>query len=93
MKYNIGFSDEFELPRTEFLLHSVKEIEAKLIEWCKENKYSQGDSYDVRITKKGKWTVSYSNDYPMQHGDGNEFILTPEEFEQAMNTKPTTHEQ
>ena len=70
----------YDLPRTEFLLHAVKKIEQQLIAWFKENKYSQGDYYSVRITKKGKWEVSYSNDYPMQHGDGKSHILTEDEF-------------
>ena len=81
MRYSIpnGIGD-YELPRTEFLLHKVKKIEAQLIAWCKDKKYSQGDSYSVRITASGKWEVSYSNDYPMQHGNGKAYILTEEEF-------------
>ena len=74
----------YKLPRCEFLLHQTKTIEDKLVEWFKENKYSQGDSYSVRITNKGKWEVSYSNDYPMQHGSGKSHILTEEEFMKAM---------
>lgn len=77
---------EYDLPRTEFLLHQVKQIELKLIKWCKETKYSQGDSYSVRVTNKGKWEVSYSNDYPMQHGDGKSYILTEEEFLTAIKS-------
>lgn len=75
--------DYYVLPRTEFLLHHVKKIEEQLIQWCKVNKYSQGDSYSVRVTSKGKWAVSYSNDYPLQHGSGQEFVLTEEEFRTA----------
>lgn len=60
-----------------------KEIESKLISWCKNTHYSQGDGYSVRVTKKGKWAVRYTNDYPMQHGGGREFILTEQEFEEA----------
>lgn len=60
-----------------------KNIEAKLIAWCKQ-KYSQGDSYNVRVTNKGKWCVSYSNDYPMQHGNGEEFVLIEQDFIDAM---------
>jgi hypothetical protein len=78
-------TDKLQLPRTEFLLIRVKEIEQKLIEWCKKTHYSQGDSYYVRVTKKGKWAVKYSNDYPMQHGDGQEYILSEQDFENAMN--------
>jgi hypothetical protein len=77
-----------DLPRTEFLLRRVKEIESGIIEWYKKNHYSQGDGYSVRITKKGKWAVSYSNDYLMQHGDGQEYILTEQDFLAAtINTK------
>lgn len=61
----------------------MREIKMKLIAWCKENKYSQGDTYSAGITSKGKWAVSYSNDYPLQHGFGKVFILTEEEFKQA----------
>lgn len=82
------FSDHaggyYKLPRCEFLLHKVKQIESKLIEWYKQHHYSQGDSYTVSITKKGKWQVSYSNDYPMQHGRGRSHILSEEEFLEAM---------
>ena len=83
-KVNGIYSDHaggyYQLPRCEFLLHNVKSIEEKLLTWYKENKYSQGDSYNVRVTNKGKWAVSHSNDYLMQHGDGKEHILTEEEF-------------
>lgn len=71
---------KFTLPRCEFLLHSVKKIEDQLIAWCKDKKYSQGDDYSVGITAKGKWKVSYSNDCPLQHGTGEVYILTDEEF-------------
>jgi hypothetical protein len=72
--------DYFVVPRTEFLIHQLKTIENKIIEWYKKTHYSQGDSYSVRITGKGKWAVRYSNDYPMQHGSGKEHILTEEDF-------------
>jgi hypothetical protein len=78
---------KFTIPRTEFLLHQTKRIEAKLIKWFKENKYSNGDDYSVRITKKGKWAVSYSNDYPMQHGSGQEYVLTESDFIEAIKSK------
>lgn len=67
-----------------FMSKQAKEIEQKIILWCKEKHYSSGNSYDVRITAKGKWAVKYSNDYPMQHGDGKEFILTEDDFLEAM---------
>ncbi len=71
------------LPRTEFLLIRCKKIEIALIEWCKEKKYSQGDDYYVGINKQGKWFVGYTNDYPLQHGEGKEYILTEQEFKEA----------
>jgi len=78
--------ERFTLPRCEFLLHHVKEIERKLIAWCKDEKYSQGDDYTVFITAKGKWGVMYSNDYPMQHGDGESFILSEDDFKRIMKS-------
>ena len=62
----------------------IQEIIQKVLEWYKKNHYSQGDNYDVRITKKGKWAVRHSNDYPMQHGYGKEVVLTEDEFLEAM---------
>jgi len=61
-----------------------EEIHEKLIEWCKKYKYPQGDDYYAGMTKTHKWYVGYSNDYPMQHSRGKKFILTPEEYNQAM---------
>jgi len=78
------YPDDYILPRTEFLLHHVKSIEQKLIAWYEKNKYNQGDSYSVAITKKGKWMVSHSNDYPMQHGYGKSHVLSESEFQDAM---------
>ncbi len=84
MKYNKGLSDEFDLPRTEFLLRQVKIIEERLLDWYKKNKYSQGDDYDVRVTSKGKWCVSHSNDYPLQHGGGNQHVFSEAEYIEAV---------
>lgn len=84
-KYAIPHSmDYYIIPRGEWLLHQVKEIESKLLKWYKENKYDQGDSYSVLITRKGKWKVSHSNDYPMQHGDGSSHTFSDEDFASAM---------
>lgn len=85
--YPDGAGGYYRLSRCEFLLHKAKTVEAKLLEWYRENKYSQGDSYSVRITNRGRWEVSYSNDYPMQHGHGSSHVLTEEEFAQAMAGK------
>lgn len=67
----------------------LEHIISAIIRWYKENHYSQGDGYYVRITKKGKWEVSYTNDYPMQHGDGQSHILSEEDFVSATNIKPS----
>ena len=85
-KYQIPHTMDFYIiPRTEFLLNKVKEIESNLLRWYKENKYDQGDSYTVSITKKGKWHVSHSNDYPMQHGSGSGHTFSEDDFLEAMN--------
>ena len=84
-KYRIPHTmDYYILPRTEWLLHQVKEIEKKLLKWYEENKYNQGDSYSVTINRDGKWKVSHSNDYPMQHGSGNSHTFSDEDFAAAM---------
>lgn len=70
----------FEIPATEHLLRQVQKIEAQIIKWYKENKFSQGDSYSVRVSNKGKWIVSYENDKPMEHGSGESYVLTEEDF-------------
>ena len=36
---------------------TINKIEEKIIKWCKEEKYNQGDSYYVFISKNGKWCV------------------------------------
>jgi len=41
--------------------------------------WTQGDDYFATETKTGKWRVGYTNDYPMQHGNGEEMML-PQEF-------------
>jgi hypothetical protein len=84
-KYRIPSTmDYYILPRTEWLLHQVKEIERKLLKWYEENKYNQGDSYSVTICRNGKWKVSHSNDYPMQHGAGGSHIFSDGDFAAAM---------
>ena len=51
-----------------------KEKEQFLISLAKEY-YTQGDSYYAYKNKKGKWHFGYSNDYPLQHGSGDNMIL------------------
>lgn len=78
-----GFK-RFTIPEGQFLLHRVKLIEKKLIEWYKKNRYNQGDDYSVIINDSGQWEVSHSNDYPLQHGAGGKVVLTHEQFMEAM---------
>ena len=74
------YGDEYILPRTEFILHKVKTIENKLLIWYKENIYNQGDSYSVGINRHGRWEVSHSNDFELQHGRGGKHVFSEEEF-------------
>lgn len=37
--------------------------------------YPQGDNFYATRTKTGKWRVGYTNDYPLQHGGGEEMML------------------
>lgn len=69
--------------RCEWLVRHVKRIEYALIDWHKEHVYSQGDSYQAFVLDDGRWAVSYSNDYPLQHGSGQTHIFTPAEFKEA----------
>ena len=59
--------------KKEFLLNLIKEY------------YPQGDSYYANQTKKGKWKYGYSNDYPLQHGPGESFIIPDEIVEILIN--------
>lgn len=61
-----------------------EEIKEKLIEWYKKKYYSQGDDYSCGKDTNGKWWVSYSNDYPMQHGSGKLRILTNSDYKEAI---------
>jgi hypothetical protein len=72
------------LENSHAIISKVLSIEAKLIKWCQEKKYSQGDYYSVRITNNGKWAVRYHNDDQKKFGRGKEHILTQEEFLEAM---------
>lgn len=46
--------------------------------------YNQGDDYYAYQTKKGDWQFGYSNDYPMQHGDGKRMQLPDKMIEVLM---------
>ncbi len=47
--------------------------------------YSQGDSYHAFKTKAGNWKFGYTNDYPLQHGNGKSFVLPDKMVEILMN--------
>lgn len=65
----------------------TKSEEDKLIKWCKDTKYNQGDDYQAGIMRNGKYWVSYSNDYPMQHGSGKTYILTEDQANEILNPR------
>ena len=58
----------------------VTEIKKKLITWCKETHYDQGDDYYAKQGDNGVWIVGYSNDYPLQHGKGQGYKITKEQL-------------
>ena len=37
--------------------------------------WNQGDNYYINYTKKNVWIIGYTNDYPLQHGTGQELRL------------------
>lgn len=37
--------------------------------------FPQGDNYYAQRTMTGKWKIGYTNDYPMQHGDGEHIVI------------------
>lgn len=75
----------YRLPRCEFLLHQVKTVEEQLLTWFKENKCDNGDDYSCYLNEKGRWVVSYTNDYPMQHGSGGTHTFSDDDFFDATN--------
>lgn len=74
----------FKIPYGMHLLHKVHSIEDKLLKYYNKYINSQGDNLSISITDKGKWRVTNVNDYPMQHGDGDNHIFTETEFKQAL---------
>ena len=54
----------------------------KLLKIFKE-KHKQGDNYYCYQSKKRNWIVGYSNDYPLQHGKGVEWVI-PEEVAEIL---------
>ena len=59
----------------EKIVYTEKEKHEFLIELVKKL-YSSGDDYYAVLTNKTNWHFGYSNDYPLQHGKGQEFKLT-----------------
>ena len=59
--------------KREFLLGLVKET------------YDQGDDYYANLTKKGTWLYGYSNDYPLQHGEGKKLQMKDDILNTIMN--------
>ena len=47
--------------------------------------YKQGDDYYAIKVKKGNWHFGYSNDYPLQHGKGDNMILPDKMVNIIMN--------
>lgn len=64
---------------------TMKELMQILVQWYKDNHYSQGDDYIVTYTSSGLWIISHSNDYPMQHGAGKSVRLTNEQVDEIIN--------
>ena len=64
----------------------MKELMYKLIQWYKDNHYSQGDSYDVNYSYGiDLWIIRHSNDYPMQHGGGGQVRLNSRQVDEIIN--------
>lgn len=51
--------------------------------------YPQGDNYLFSVSSKGNVKLSYSNDYPLQHGKGVDINL-PEKFAETIEKTLTT---
>lgn len=77
-------SQRLVIPRNNGLLLQVKDFEEKIIAWYKQYHYLQGRNYSVQVTEKGRWAVSYINDYPMQRGVSQQYILTEKDFQAAI---------
>ena len=66
----------------------MKELFLKLINWYKQNYYSQGDSYYVNMdSSSGIVFVGHANDNELQHGKGKSIRLTWNEVETILKTK------
>ncbi len=40
--------------------------------------WTQASSVYAIETKTGKWKIGYTNDYPLQHGDGESYVISKE---------------
>lgn len=66
---SVGFEQgNCEIIFTEEELTEIGKEIARLI-------YPNGDNFHCRQTNSGKWELGYTNDYPMQHGDGEKCII------------------
>lgn len=83
MKYDNRAGGAFEIPYSMHLLNKVMQIEVNLIEWFKQNKMDNADDYSCYIDEWGRWTVTGTNDYPMQHGNGSKHHFSHAEFKEA----------
>ena len=64
----------------------MKEFMDKLIQWYKDNHYSQGDSYNINYSPESDiWIISHQNDYPLQHGKGGSVVLSIYEIDEIIN--------
>ena len=58
----------------------------KLIQWYKDNHYSQGDNYNVSYSPGcDLWIISHTNDYPMQNSKGGQIRLNSDEVEKIIS--------
>lgn len=66
-------------------MDKAEELMEILIDWYKDNYYSQGDNYNVNYSPgAGLWIISHSNDYPMQHGKGGQVRLRTTDVEEII---------
>ena len=64
----------------------MKKLMYKLIQWYKDNYYSQGDSYDVSYNSGiDLWIIRHNNDHTMQHGSGGQVRLNSEQIDEIIN--------
>ena len=59
----------------------MPDIDNKITDFLKrltKKSFNQGDNYYAYLnSKKTAWLFGYTNDYPMQHGNGEENRISP----------------